>query len=532
MNTSFAETYKPHGMPLSLLCGGAGMECPKTYAHIMVKGVTSDSRRVKAGWLFVALKGNRHNGEDFIPMACKLGASAVVVEGEMPTPWVYDVPCLTTPNARETLAYLCDAWYDHPTEGLRLVGVTGTNGKTSVSAMIAHILKTAGVPCGVIGTVGSISPYGHPICVSPLEATAHMTTPDPEELYEILRHMADEVGHDENAVVVMEVTSHALALHKTDPLNFEVGVFTNLTPEHLDFHGDMENYFKAKRRMFACVRRAVINADDFYGRQLLLDKSLSVETYDLCQIEPGTLDHDLCPPTNCRRVYAGQIVSMGVDGVEYRLVTPDARLRIKCPVPGDFTVKNSVQAATVAMALGIHPSKVQKALWGFSGVAGRMERVMLPTHVKFSVFLDYAHTPDALENLLLTAQKFKKRGQRVVILFGCGGDRDPSKRAVMANVASRLGDMVIITSDNSRTEDPDRIIEDIMEGMDRECAHVVIPNREKAIQYAIRFAKRGDIILLAGKGHEMYELDKNGQHPFCERDIVIAATKAYHPSHI
>ena len=191
-----------------------------------------------------------------------------------------------------------------------------------------------------------------------------------------------------------------------------------------------------------------------------------------------------------------------------------------------------MQAATVAMALGVSPSKVQKALSGFSGVPGRMERVMLPSHVRFSVFLDYAHTPDALENLLLTARNFKREGQRVVILFGCGGDRDPSKRAVMANVASRLADMVIVTSDNSRTEDPDRIIEDIMAGMDRECAHVVIPSREKAIQYAIRYAKQGDIILLAGKGHETYELDKNGQHPFCERDIVLAATEEYHPSHI
>ncbi len=530
MTTSFAQQPNPHGMPLWELCQKAGIICPQEL-HITVRGITSDSRRVKDGYLFVALKGRRQNGEDFISDACRAGAVAVVVEGKVPTPWPYDAVCLPVENAREVLAYLCDAWYHHPGEKLRLVGITGTNGKTSVAAMLTHILRHAGIPCGVMGTVGNISPVGEPIAIYPSEETAHMTTPDPEELYQTLYLMTKGTPRGEKPIVVMEVTSHALALYKTAPLNFEVGIFTNLTPEHLDFHLTMEDYFKAKRKLFASTRKAVINADDAYGKRLLTDTALSVEKYYLCHADPTAMGEDVCmgEGKRCCRIYACQVAYLGVDGVEYRLLTPTARFRIQCTVPGEFSIKNSMQAVISALILGVSPGKIQNALATFPGVSGRMERVLLPSHIKFSVFLDYAHTPDAIENLLLTARKLKRRRERVVILFGCGGDRDASKRAMMAKVASRLADMVIITSDNSRTEDKQHIIEDIMAGMNQDCAHTVIPDREKAIEYAIRYARSGDIILLAGKGHETYEIDQNGQRPFCERDIVISSVKRFHP---
>ena len=274
MTTSFMENWRPQGMPLSTLCSCAGIACPPHLAQLMIKGITADSRRVKEGWLFVALKGYTKNGEDFILDACQRGAILCVAEESPKTDPL--VPVLLVSNAREALAYLCDAWYDHPSEKFRMVGVTGTNGKTSVCAMLAHILKSAGVPCGVIGTLGCISPQGHKLAVTPSVSTAHMTTPDPEELYLALALMAQEVESQE-AVVVMEVTSHALALCKTDPINFEVGIFTNLTPEHLDFHGDMENYFNAKAKLFSATRKAVINAQDAYGKRLVSLPSSVVE---------------------------------------------------------------------------------------------------------------------------------------------------------------------------------------------------------------------------------------------------------------
>lgn len=528
MNTSCIKQPQPQEkLSLAELCHKAELPCPQGSEQITVRGVTADSRRVEEGWLFVAVPGRRQNGEDYIPEACRRGAVAVVSQGE---PSQLDgVPCVFVENARRALACLCDAWYGHPAEKLRLVGVGGTNGKTSVSCMLAHLLHSAGIPCGIIGTVGCVSPKGVALTASPVESTAHMTTPDPEELYSLLYRMATEADGEDSPVVVMEVTSHALALDKTYPLRYEVGIFTNLSPEHLDFHTSMEDYYQAKRRLFTAVRKAVINADDPYGRRLLADGELSVETYYPCSTESPAVGKDLCEARgNCRRVYAGQIACHGVEGVAYRLVTPNARLRIRCPIPGSFSVKNSMQAVTAALALGAPPYRIQSGMLSFAGVPGRMERIPLPSESGFSAFLDYAHTPDALENLLLTARQLKRRGERVVVLFGCGGDRDPTKRSVMASVASRLADMVIITSDNSRTEDPERIIANIMEGMDKDCPHAVITNRREAIRYAVRHARRGDIILLAGKGHETYELDKDGQHPFCERDIFLAAVKEYH----
>ncbi len=528
------EKHPQASMTLATLCREAGIPCPDGGEGITVRGVTSDSRRVSDGWLFVALRGYQRNGEAYIPEAVKRGAAVIVTEGSIEK--TGNAPVISVQSARRALSCLCDAWYGHPARRLRLVGVSGTNGKTSVSAMLAHILRSGGIPCGVMGTVGHISPKGERILAPPVEQTAHMTTPDPEELYAVLYRMATEeedgVGtENRRPVVVMEVTSHALALEKTYPLRFEVGIFTNLTPEHLDFHSTMEAYFAAKRQLFTAVDQAVINANDPWGRRLLTDPDLPVKIYYPCYIDPHVAEGEAHPKGSVRRIYGSQITLKGVEGVEYRMITPDARLRIRCPVPGSFTVTNSLEAATAALALGVSPQNVQAALACFEGVAGRMERVSLPPRLGISAFLDYAHTPDALENLLLTAKGLKRRGrqERVVVLFGCGGDRDPSKRSVMARIASGLADAVIVTSDNSRTEDPNAIISDIMEGMDADCPHVVIPDRAEAIRYAVRHARRGDILLLAGKGHETYELDKNGQHPFSEREILLAAAEEMPP---
>lgn len=514
---------------LSILCTKAGISPPPLAEHIVVCGVTSDSRRVAPGWLFVAIKGFRKDGSAYIAQAVAKGAVAVVALPHTPVP--DSVAYIPHSEPRAALSALCDAWYDHPARRLRLVGVTGTNGKTSVTAMLSHILRCVGRPVGTIGTVGVTGLAGQPISIRSLNETANMTTPDPEELYAILAAMADEGSAlSEKPIVVMEVTSHALLLCKTEPLTFECAVFTNLTPEHLDMHGTMEDYYLAKRRLFKACRFAVINADDPYGERLICDPETSADTWYVCHSSPMYQCVDtLHPGRCCNRVYAGQIKLLGADGVEYRLMSPRVRVRMTCPVPGSFTVSNSMEAAVAALTLGVSPGRIKEALATFAGVPGRMERVPLDTDLGFSVFLDYAHTPDALENLLSTATRFRRRGERIVLLFGCGGDRDPSKRPLMAAVASRMADAVIITSDNSRTEEPMSIIEDILRGMDPTCDHVVIPDRRDAIRYAVRRAKRGDIILLAGKGHEAYEIDKNGRHPFSEKALVMEAADIHHP---
>ncbi len=515
--------------PLADLLREADIPPPPGLSDCLVSGLAVDSRKVVPGDLFIALPGLHTDARRFIAEARERGAVAVVTEGDgVP---VIDLPVISVPRARVAMAFLYDARYGHPGRRLRLVGVTGTNGKTSVTTMLRHILAAAHVPCALIGTVGCLLPDG---AAPPAEMAipAGMTTPDPAVLYPLLAHIADAAGEaGSRPVVVMEVTSHALALGKVAPLDFDVGVFTNLTPEHLDLHGTMEDYYAAKRGLFAVSRRAVLNADDRFGRRLL-SELVPVHHWYICHAADiaGLPPDRMCPAGegSCTRVYAEQIKYLGEDGVAFKLTTPDLRLRLACPVPGRFSVMNALEAATAALALGVSPATVRDALRAFPGVPGRLERVVLPpSRFPATVFVDFAHTPDALENLLSTAHAIRRRDQRIVLLFGCGGDRDPSKRRPMGRIASRMADLVIITSDNSRSENPGAIIAEILLGVDKESEFTVIPDRAEAIEYAIRYARRGDIILLAGKGHETYEITCEGTRPFSEQAIVRRAVETY-----
>ncbi len=528
-------------LPLHTLLHEAGISVPAGYASALtetpISGICTDSRRVCPGDLFVALCGLHTDARAYVPEALHRGAVAVVAEAPITADpaWQPSVPILPVANARVAAACLYDAWYGHPGRRLRLVGVTGTNGKTSVACMLRHILQAAGVPCGMIGTVGCFLPGGN----TPLDAEdglySGMTTPDPAALYPLLARMADEAIRlpllpGVRPTVVMEVTSHALHFGKTAPLVFDLAVFTNLSPEHLDLHGTLEDYYAAKRRLFEVSREAVVNADDRWGRMLLCEPLPTRHWYICHAAGPNGAPPDrMCPAGEgcCTRLYAEQIRCLGEEGVGFKLTSPDIRLRLRCPVPGQFTVMNALEAASAALALGVSPAVVRDALASFGGVPGRMERVILPdVPMPYTVFIDFAHTPDALENLLGTVQRMRRRGQRIVLVFGCGGDRDRSKRKVMARIASRMADSVIITSDNSRSENPDTIIADILAGVDKESEFAVVPDRAEAIRYAIRHARSGDIILLAGKGHENYEIDRTGKHPFCEREIVSDAVRA------
>jgi UDP-N-acetylmuramoyl-L-alanyl-D-glutamate--2,6-diaminopimelate ligase len=529
----------PIALPLSELLAQAGLPVPMGTDTLTVNGIATDSRKVRPGDLFVAISGLHTDARRHVPEAVERGAVAIVCEMEENREYEGEPRIIPVPNARVAMACLYDAWFGHPSRSLRLVGVTGTNGKTSVSTMLYRILCAAGIPCGLIGTVGCyISGREEPVTGAEGVAYSGMTTPDPAELYPLLARIAEETGKDPRKtavgapVVVMEVTSHALLQGRVAPLNFDLSVFTNLSSEHMDLHGTMENYFTAKLGLFEVSREAVVNADDRWGRRLLAEPT-PLHHYHICHAEglQNLAPDRMCPAGEgtCTRYYAEQVKLGGEEGVSFKLSSPDVRLRIRCPVPGRFTVMNAMEAAVAALALGVSPAVVRNTLAGFGGVPGRMERVKLPeTDIPFSVFIDFAHTPDALENLLLSAHGFRRRGQRIVLVFGCGGDRDRSKRKVMARIASRLADSLIITSDNSRSEDPDGIIADILAGVDKESEFAVVPNRAEAIRYAIRHARAEDMILLEGKGHENYEIDRGGKHPFCETDIAVEAAKKYH----
>jgi len=499
---------------------GVDAQSNDMFDELEITDITSDSRIVKKGSLFVCIKGTKVDGHKFIKDAVENGAVAVLAENgaDIDTSLFEskDSPVLLlTDNTRHALSFVWNAWYGHPSKNMKLVAVTGTNGKTSVTFMLRAIFSAALIKTGLIGTVVCYSGDKR-LSIRSEDENANMTTPDPKELYHILSVMeADGVE-----LVLLEATSHALALDKLAPLHFAAAVFTNLTPDHLDFHVTMENYLEAKKKLFKMADIAIINGDDAYANGIA----------DAAE-KGGCKNIRLCTRDDGRRAdySAASISHLGADGIEYLLSSVCSVFKIKSPIPGRFTVINTLEAAACALEMGIDSRTVQDALRHMGGIDGRFERVKLCTGADFAVFIDYAHTPDALKNLLLTARDFRRSGQRIVLLFGCGGDRDRSKRAVMGEIASSLADFVVVTSDNSRSELPRDIISDIMVGFDFTRAHaVMIESRAEAIDYVIKNALTGDIILLAGKGHEEYEIDRSGKHPFSERNIAKESAKKYY----
>ena len=505
-------------MKLETLCFLAGLETPPDprVGVMEISSVTCNSRACVPGCIYVCILGTKADGHAFIEEALAKGAVAVVTERDHPIADGFvkkrnSAIFIPVTDTRAAIARLFDAWYGHPARGMSLIAVTGTNGKTSVSTMIKAMLDAAMIPAGLIGTVRCVC-RDRVLDIRSADETANLTTPDPEQLYHILAVMAAEGVR----TVVMETSSHALALKKLEPLCFDAAIFTNLSPEHLDFHGDMEHYFAAKASLLAKTSLAIINADDAYAPRMR----------ECCY---GRVVTTSCGLHDADYV-ASDVHVLGVEGITYTLLGKNSTAaRLSSPIPGAFTVSNTLQAAACALQLGVPLAAVRDGLRHSSGIAGRMERVRLPVPVSFSVFIDYAHTPDALENLLRTAREFRQKQQRVVLLFGCGGDRDRSKRPLMAQVAARFADVIYLTSDNSRSEDPTQIFSDIAAGFPQGIAYTLIPDRAEAIATAIRNAAPGDIILLAGKGHETYEIDGAGKHHFDERTIVAAAVAAAFP---
>ncbi len=494
-------------MKLENIFLGTDVTVPAELAAINVGNVSSDSRNILPGDIFIGIDGTRTSGSRYASDAEKSGAAVYV--GEKRIDYLH-IPQLITSNARRTLAFAHANICGRPESRMKIIGVTGTNGKTSTAYMLRTILAHSGYKTALLGTARSM--IFEEEYVPKTEGVARenfmtMTTPDPETLYPAIREMADK-GIE---VLVMETSSHALALEKLAPINFDIGIFTNFSSEHLDFHQNEHNYLEAKAKLFESTRLGLFNADDEAAVKVAENAGCKCLTYAIRK----KADY-----------YASHIRSMGVFGGEYVLCSKNARFKVKTRIPGDFTLYNTLAAASAAREMGIDLVQIQNALYSLDGICGRLERVSLGRCDSiFSVFIDYAHTPLALENLLRSVRSFRSTGQRIVTLFGCGGDRDKEKRPKMGAIATEMSDFVIVTSDNSRTEERGKIISDILSGVGSAKNYTVIENRENAIAYAIENALEGDIILLVGKGHEQYEIDENGLHPFSEKEIAAAAAK-------
>ncbi len=479
-------------MKLCELLTMSGIQIPELKEDPDILGVTCDSRRVRAGYLFVCLPGLHRDSTEFIGRAYENGAVAVITEKDLGGAEI------VIDDTLGAMPRLCRAFYGGNCDKLRLVAVTGTNGKTTVVTLLRSIAQAAGRRCGTLGTLGIYSGSKR-LHLGGRDPDANMTTPDPEELYSALSRMAE----DGCEFVFLEASSHALARKKLDALEFEVGVFTNLSRDHLDFHGDMYEYAAAKSRLYGLCKSFVANADD----------------PNVGLIAPRGIG---CSVGSRSDVYAENVRILNENGCSYRLVSDVTSFAVSSPMPGEFTVMNTLLASAAALTLGFSPRDITSGIAAVRSVPGRMERVSLSLKAPISVYIDYAHTPDALEKVLISARSLAGHG-RVVVLFGCGGDRDRGKRSEMGNIATRYADFTVITSDNCRSEDPETIISDILVGVDPKKNYTVIVDRMDAINYVIKESRVGDVIILAGKGHEKYEIDKNGRRDFDEAACVRKA---------
>jgi UDP-N-acetylmuramyl-tripeptide synthetase len=475
-----------------------------------IRSIHYRAQDVTPGGLFVAVPGLTADGHDFVETAIKRGAAAVVAQKPLPI----KIPLLRVVDSRTALARIAAAFYDHPSRDLTLVGVTGTNGKTTVAYILENILEAAGVTTGVIGTVNHR-------CGERVWPSAN-TTPESLDLQRLLAEMRTAGATH----AVMEVASHGLELQRVEGCLFDVGVFTNLTQDHLDFHGDMAQYWQTKKRLFtellpasgkkAC---AVINRSNPQGQELAQELTTALPTLtfgfdDSSDVWPSVDQNNL---NGCRGI----------------IHTPEGDLSFASPMVGRHNIENLLAAAATALALDLPHAAIQEGLTGTSGAPGRLERV--PDRSGRFVYVDYAHTPDALENVLSALQHIKTR--RLICLFGCGGDRDRRKRPLMGGIAGKMSDLVVVTSDNPRTEDPGQIIADILPGITTvmprayrpdelhagwtEPGYVVLPDRRAAITLAVALTRPGDTLLIAGKGHENYQIIGRQTIPF--DDCTVAA---------
>lgn len=465
-------------------------------AAVEITGIQHDSRQVEPGNLFCAIPGFRTDGHLYCPEAKTRGASAFLVERADAIP--PGASGIVVDNARVALAKAADVYYGHPSGRLWMVGVTGTNGKTTTTHLVRAVLEGNDVPCGLTGTLHTL--------VGPETLKVVRTTPEAPDLQRILRHMADRGMR----AAVMEVSSHALALSRVDHVDYDVAVFTNLTQDHLDFHKDFESYFRAKALLFERLgdgpekgpRAALINGDDPHAERLIALTRVPILTYGMGE------DCDI------RATH----VQMTSRGVQFRVRFPSGvQQAVTFGMPGRFNVMNAVAAMGVGYIYGLKPDRMAATLTRYPGVPGRYERI--DEGQSFTVIVDYAHTPDGLENALVTAREFTLG--KIGVVFGAGGDRDRGKRSLMGEMAGKHADWTVLTADNPRSEDPLEIIHQIEQGMRRVAGHWQVElDRERAIKLALSQAQPGDVVLIVGKGHETYQIYRDGTIHFDDREVA------------
>ena len=448
-----------------------------------------DSRKVAQSALFFCIPGSRYDAHEFTRQAEQNGSIAFVV-----SKWVdRKLTQVRVENVRSALAYIAAAFYGHPERSMRLIGMCGTKGKTTTSFLMKSILEKAGYHTGLIGTTGNM--------IGEEKIHSSLTTPDPIDLYNCLREMLNAGV----TAVSMEVSAHAIHMHRLDGLTFEAACYMNLSQDHLDYFGTMENYFSVKKSFFmhGAVRNAALNVDDENTESILQDIQIPNLTFGI----GGTAD-----------VFARDI-EITEEGASFTIMLHGLEsMVIHMKMTGMFNVYNALAAASLAMILGIDAKVIKEGLESVRSVPGRIE--MLDTHTNFKVILDYSHSPDALENILNTVRTFTKN--RVIVLFGCGGDRDQGKRPLMGEVGGKLADFSILTSDNPRTEDPNAILRSIEMGITKtQGKYTIIENRRDAIRYAMQIGQEGDVIVLAGKGHETYQDIMGVKRPFDEKVVVL-----------
>ncbi len=475
-----------------------------------IRGISSDSRVSGEGHLFVCRSGGRHDGHYHASEALKNGADVILCDKSKEIS--VEIPrekLIFTPSTARAESFV---WYNYlgaPADGMKKIAVTGTAGKTGVTLTIGHILSCAGEKVGMITTLGAYSggkklSLGSNGGSSVTDLFGAMTTPDPEFFFGAVREMRE----DGCTVLVYEASSQSIERCSTSAIKPDIAVFTNLSEEHLDAHGTMEEYFRVKASLLSGVKKAVVNIDDEYLARL--PKLYPNTSYTLVSAYPERVsESDAC---------ALRYKSLGCDGIEYVYFSENAVFKMMSNQIGRHSVMNTMEASAAALLLGVDPMIVREAVEGMPQIDGRMKKLKLGADSP-TVFIDYAHTPRALEASLCALREITE--SKLTVVFGCGGDRDRTKRPLMMRAAQKYADLTVVTSDNPRNENPDGIIEDILGGADKTKPYTVIKDRAAAIKYALFHSCKGDTLLLAGKGHERYEITKDGIRPFSEEDIVL-----------
>jgi len=473
---------------LSDILAHVAIEDKLYFENLLIKNVTHNSGSLSGDDLFVAVRGYSTDGHNFIKETVNKGAVAAIVEKFIPE---LEIPQIKVVSSRDVLAQIAVNFYQPELDQMRLVGITGTNGKTTTSYLVKSVMESAGIKCGLIGTIS--------YQVGNKSIKAWNTTPESTDLCKMLYDMHQAGQRD----CVLEVSSHALYLKRVSFLRFTAGVFTNLTQDHLDFHKDMEDYFSAKKILFDLTKSsgsAIVNIDDPYGRRISETASQKVTRFGIKEMGDIRLRN----------------WESSINGIHLTYDTQVGKIQINSPLIGEFNVENISAAVATGVALNFKPSSIKAGIEKVKSIPGRLE--IIPTNKSVSVVVDYSHTPDALQKALEVLKIITNK--RLWVVFGCGGDRDVAKRPIMGNIAKKFADELIVTSDNPRSEEPIAIINDILNGINEKSNVVIEPDRRNAIYKAFSQAEPGDTILIAGKGHEDYQEIKGIKYPFDDREVV------------